>query len=827
MYEFRPVSDRIRKMQGLIRDRVILVDAEKALITTDAHRKNEHVIPMIRRPRIIKEVCEKMTLRVEDFELIVGNKARQFLGACVDSEWEGCGWIPGAVDSGQWTLRDDGLYHNPDTEEVRLAIAPEDLAALRAIAEYWQTRVITTTANAWQPEGYDELCRLGCTANAPGAPLMMMTAGHLTPGFAKILNVGYGAIRQEARNWLDAHVNNLMGDDADKAIFYTGVTIVCDAVSTLIRRYGDLCLEKAKSELRPERAAELKGMGDSLYWIAENPVRTYWEACQAAVLYQLFLSLESRYPAASFGRFDQYTWPFLKKDLEENRVTMESAQEITDAFFLKANCFYGAVHPSIAIITGIGNTYQHTTIGGVDPTTGEDATNPVTYMALESIARLGLHDPTISLRINHGTQGTQGTQGTHGTPTSLWACAMETSKRVGGLPLFQNDEVIIPGVVRELGFTLEDARDYAVIGCQEITGSGNDYPACNGTAPPYASVHHGVVLDMALNNGVNPFNGEACRIRPGHLYEMETFEEVREAYREMMSYITRAQVSANNYVERLTRYHAPLVGLSISMTGCMESGKDCTWGGCRYNSFGGTSTGLATIADSLTTIKYMVFDKKKCSARELYDAFMANWEGHENLRQQILNEVPHYGNGDPYADEQMRWVCDAYYEVCEQCHSVRCSKFRAGLYSASDHVFQGYHTWATPDGRRSGEPVADGTSPGQGRDVNGPTAVFNSSVCFDHSRFMDGMALNLRIHPTALASADGAEKLRDLVRTYFKNGGMEVQFNIVSSETMRAAQDDPETYRNLVVRIAGYSAYFVELNRDCQNDIIRRTENHL
>ncbi|MDR0597487.1 MAG: formate C-acetyltransferase/glycerol dehydratase family glycyl radical enzyme, partial [Treponema sp.] len=218
---------------------------------------------------------------------------------------------------------------------------------------------------------------------------------------------------------------------------------------------------------------------------------------------------------------------------------------------------------------------------------------------------------------------------------------------------------------------------------------------------------------------------------------------------------------------------------------------------------------------------------KKCTARELYDAFMANWEGYEDLRQQILAEVPHFGNGDPYADEMMKWVCDTYYEICEECYSVRCSKFKAGLYSASDHVYQGYHTWATPDGRKTGEPVADGSSPVQGRDKLGPTAVFASGVAFDHSHFMDGIALNMRIHPTALRGEEGLAKLRDLTKTYFENQGMEVQFNVVSGETMRSAQADPEAYRDLVVRIAGYSAYFVELHPDCQNDIIARTENVL
>jgi formate C-acetyltransferase len=814
MYTFRPATDRIRLMHQLIRDRVIQTDAERAVIATESSRKNEHVVPIIKRARIAYDVCARMTVRVEDFEIIVGNKATTFLGSSINPEWGGEGWIPTMVEKGIWTLRDDGLYHNPDGEELNLTIHPKDVEALLSIRDYWKERTISTTADAWQPDGYDELCRLNVCTNVPGAPLMMMTAGHLTPGFQKIINVGYTAIRKQAQDWLDGHRINLMGEDVNKCMFYTAAAIVCDAATILAKRYGQACIEKAAECMDAHRKNELLKMADGLLWISENPARTFWEACQSAMLYQLFLALETGYPACSFGRFDQYTGPFLDADLKSGRITLDDAQEIVDAFFLKANCFYGAAPTSIAQITGIGNTYQHTTIGGVDPDTGEDATNPVTYMVLETIGRLGLHDPTISLRINGNT------------PDALWDCALETTKRVGGLPLFQNDDVIIPGIVRELGFELRDARDYAVIGCQEITGSGNDYPACNGTSPPHASIHYGVVLGMAINNGINPFNGEQCSIQPGYLYQMNSIEEVKSAFKSIARYVMKAQVSINNYTEYLTMYHAPLVGLSISMDGCMESGNDCTWGGCKYNSYGGTATGLATIADSLATIQYMIFDKKLCTARELYDAVMANWEGYEPLRQRILSEVPHYGNTDPYADEQMKWVCDSYYEICRECYSTRTKHFKAGLYSASDHVFQGYHTWATPDGRKTGEPMADAASPAQGRDRNGPIAVCTSARCYDHSKFMDGLALNIRIHPSALSREDGVTKLRDMTRTYLNQGGMEVQYNVVSSETMRAAQKDPEAYRNLVVRIAGYSAYFVELNRDCQDDIIRRTENY-
>ena len=259
----------------------------------------------------------------------------------------------------------------------------------------------------------------------------------------------------------------------------------------------------------------------------------------------------------------------------------------------------------------------------------------------------------------------------------------------------------------------------------------------------------------------------------------------------------------------------------------MEKGMDCTAGGCKYNGYGGTATGLATLVDSLSTIKYMCFDKKLATTRELYDAWIANSEGHEPLRQQILRQVPHYGNADPYVDQELKWCVDLYYDICDSCHSVRAEKYCCGLYGAADHIAQGWITFATPDGRRTGEPLADAMSPSQSRDTNGPTAVFASTACFDHTNFACGIAVNLRMHPSVLSREDGVEKLRDMTKTYFESGGMEVQYNVIDTETMRAAQAEPTKFRDLVVRIAGYSAYFVELGRALQDDIISRHENQI
>ena len=809
MYTFRPYTERVARLRDAVRDRLMVADAAKSRLQLEALKKYRKYPPILQKPYISLYVLERMPLNIQEDEY--------FFGGLGNKGWGGAGgamWVMMDIEH-TWPMGEDGLYHNPPSDELRLVMSPEDLEGLRSVRDYWKGKTIEEMAQAWHPDGYDELNRLGVRSFGENMPIVMMPAGHSTPGYAKLLSRGYASLRQEARDWLKEHRNDLMGEDAEKCIFYSSVDIVCTGAMTLLKRYSETCARAAEECSDPARKAELRQMSENLLWLSENPAQTFWQACQQTLLYEMMISMSGMTDIGSFGRFDQYTWPYLKADLEAGRITMDQAQEITDCFFMKINSFYnGGVGP-LTVIIGIGNTYLHTTVGGVDPDTGEDATNPVTYMTLETLGRLSLHDPTISLRINKNT------------PDKLWECAIEVNKLVGGLPLFQNDDVIIPSVMKELGFTLRDARDYALIGCQEITGSGNDYAGGNGTTPPEAYTQYSTILDMALNDGVNPMNGVQAPIHTGYLYDMTSLDEVKEAWKKLARYVLKAQVSIENFVEYLFMHYDQHPILSITMEGCMESGRDIVCGGAKYNSFGSTAVGLATVADSLTTIRYMCFDKKLITTRELYDAYMANWEGHEPLRQRILKEVPHYGNADPYADEQMQWVVDTYRELCSECSSKRCRIFKGGMYSAASHVAQGYTTWATPDGRKAGKPIADAASPAQGRDCCGPTGVLSSALSFEHGRFMNGLALNIRIHPSAVNSAEGMQKLKDVTRTYMDMGGMEVQYNIISSDTMRAAQADPDSYRDLVVRIAGYSAYFNELSRDCQDDLISRTENSL
>jgi len=813
MYQFKPATERILRLREEIRDRVLIFDAERNRILTESNRRNENVIPAIRRPMFFKDLCEQMTILVGDDEIIVGNKGPHMFTSAAYPEWSGADWTIDAITAGEWTLEADGLYHNPASDDIKYCMNPADYEYMKSTKAYWADRKVGTVMDAWQPDFFEELKALNVSSYKEGGQgLMGLPAGHLIAGYRKIITVGYPAIRAEAQAWLDEHRFNAMGEDSNKYIFYKGITLVCDGASTLARRYADKCLEKAAACADPKRKAELEKMAEGLHQLSVGPARNFREAVQGIALYQVMVQLFSRTPSPSIGRFDQYVWPYLKKDLEEGAITMDEAQEIVDAFFLKLNCFYSGAPVLIKDTVGVGNTYQNVTLGGMDPDTGKDASNPVSFMVFETIGRLKLHDPTVVFRTCKET------------PKELWDCAVATSALVGGLPLYYNDEIVVPMMQEEMGYELRDARDYGCIGCQEIVGCGNDYPAPNGLYPPHASIWWGSVINMAINDGRNPLNGVQSSVHTGFLYEMTSIEQVREAFKKIGTHIMTMVGSIQNYAENLGMYYAPETVLSLSIEGCMENGKDCTAGGAKYNSFGGTATGLATVADSLTTIKYMCFDHKLCTTRELYDAVMANWEGYEMLRQQILAVVPHYGNGDPYADMEMKFCADTYYEICGLLHTSRAKVYKAGMYGASDHINQGHLTWGTPDGRKYPDPIADAASPAQGRDKEGPLTVMRSACCYDHGHYMGGIALNLRMHPSVLSNDSGVDKLREATQAYFADGGSEIQYNVVDTDTLRKAQDNPAEYRDLVVRIAGYSAYFVELGRELQDDIISRNE---
>jgi len=803
MYRFSSIGDRVARLKERYRNTPFTLDAERALIVTDSYKKNKHAPAALKKARSLYDVCEKMTLRIEEEELIIGNIGKHYKGTTMWPENDGMVWLYDELETGVFDAR--------EFQDEPMSFPQEERDLLYTIRDFWRDNCFTAIMDAAMPEGSMSIVDAGVCMVFPSG-MGQMPTGHLSPNYKKVIDKGFGAVRREAQEKLDAMRGRIYGDAAEKYYFYQSIVIVCDAYILLAKRYAAACLEKASGTGDARRKAELLKMADSLEWISENPARTFYEAVQATFLYQTYLYIDGNFQGLSFGRFDQYTYPCLKAELEAGTITMAEAQEIVDCFWLKVGALYGARVVLVARVTGAYSTFQHLTLGGVDGN-GNDATTPVTFMALEAPARLQLHEPPVSLRVSRKT------------PDKLFECAFESSRRTGGIPCFQNESLIIEALVEGKHYSLEDARDFCIIGCQEIGGSGNDYPATGGVHS-LADVNFANVLLLAINNGVNPMTGRKCAPETGYLYEMAAFDDVLNAVKTQMDYFVDWLLTLNNCSEYVTMRERPIPALSAMLDGCMESGKDCVCGGAKYNSFGVPGTGSATIAESLLAIQYMCYDSKLFTTRQMYDAVTANWVGYEELRQQILNMPHHYGNNDPYADALFKWAMDTFAAAVCRGYSSR-GRFRPGLFTASSHVFAGARAWATPDGRVTGESLSDCISPKQGADVNGPTAVLASACCFDHRPFTNGLALNMRFAPVTLESDDSMAKMKNLLHAYFDMGGMEVQYNIVTSKTLKAAQEDPDTYKNLVVRVAGFSAYFVELHRSLQNDIIARTENLL
>jgi formate C-acetyltransferase len=459
---------------------------------------------------------------------------------------------------------------------------------------------------------------------------------------------------------------------------------------------------------------------------------------------------------------------------------------------------------------------QLMTLGGVKPD-GTDASNPVTYMMLQTSGRLLLHQPPQSLRVHKGT------------PAKLWEAAIETTKLAGGVPTFENDDVIVPALMRR-GLPLESARNYCLIGCVEPAGCGDEWPACGGQGgASYMNIVNAVYL--GINDGFysmpNIMTGEVSEERQGlstgYLYEMESMDEVLAAFRSQLEYFVKWQVININAFEYWAAEYMPLPIVSASVDGCMESGRDVMRGGAKYNSTGIAGVGIGNVADFLGIIDHCCFKEKVCTTREMYDALLADWEGYDELHDYVKNKAPHYGNAIAQVDYYAKWAAKVFADAVNGSTGPR-GRYSAGLYPVTTNVMFGEQTAATPDGRHKGEPLADGISPVQQMDTNGPTAILVSVANIEQTDYPNGTLLNMKFHPTALRGEEGDRKLAQMLQTYFDLGGMEVQVNVVASDVLRAAQENPAEHRDLVVRVAGFSVYFVELHAESQADLISRTE---
>lgn len=583
------------------------------------------------------------------------------------------------------------------------------------------------------------------------------------------------------------------------------MAIAADAIMLFARRHADRARELAESEGDPARKAELLRIADVCEWVPAHAPRDFWEALQSYWFVHLGVTTElNPWDAFNPGRFDQHLLPFYRQGLEDGTLTRERAAELLQCLWIKFN--NQPAPPKVGVTAAESGTYTdfaQINTGGVRPD-GTDGVNEVTYLILDVIQEMRLLQPSSSIQVSKKN------------PDRFIKRAGEIIRTGFGQPSVFNADLVVEELIRQ-GKTIEDARQGGTSGCVETGAFGKE----NYNLTGYFNLPK--VLEITLHNGIDPRTGKRIGLETGDPTSFATFDDFFEAFEKQVRHFVDIKVRGNNVIERLYARYMPVPFLSLLIDDCIAKGRDYHDGGARYNTSYIQGVGLGTMADALAAIRYHIFDRQNLTMGELLQILSHDYEGYERERQLLLNRTPKYGNDDDYADALMVRTFEAYYRAVDGRPNTKGGHYHIDLLPTTCHVYFGSVTGATPDGRFAGRPLSEGISPVQGADRQGPTAVIKSVAKMDHVR-TGGTLLNQKFTPRLLADDDGLDGLVRLIRTYFRLDGHHVQFNVVDAETLRQAQANPEQYRNLIVRVAGYSDYFCDLTKALQDEIIARTE---
>lgn len=766
--------------------------AERAKTYSEVYQKNKQDPMVVLRGKALKNHLESMTIYILDDELIVGNQASTPRSAPIFPETE------------SRYILDEGIGVFETRIYDPFGVSPEVAATLEEVLPQWDGKTVEEIA----------------TGKIPKKTLWLMEEipykvfhseihfrggiGHVSGGFDRVLAKGFEGIKKETEERM-AQLDLSDPINLGKLQFYQTALIVCEGVITFAKRFADLAREKAGAEENPERKKELENIACVCDRIPAKPAGTFHEAVQCIWFSHLLLQIESNGLGASPGRIDQYLYPFYVQDLASGAITQEQAQELVDCFWVKIEEIKRVYDSECAQDFSGYTTGLNITIGGQNPD-GTDATNDISYMCLNALEKLKTAHPNFTVRY-HGN-----------LPEKLLSRACEVVRLGTGMPEFMNDEAHIPSLVNR-GIELADARGYTNIGCVEPAVPGKTCSWSNA-----AMFNLGKCLELALNDGKCMLSNEQIGPHTGVACEFKSIEEVIAAYKIQVAYFVKHMVISLNSIDNT---HAEILQtpyLSLLVDDCLKNGTDITAGGAHYNFTSPQGVGVADVADSLSVIKKMVFEEQKISFEQLLSAVKTNFEGEEELRLSLLLGAPKYGNDDDYVDLLAKKSGRIYCEEVEKYKNPRGGTYNPGLYPVSAHVPLGRNTAALPSGRKAFKPLADGVSPTHGSDKNGPTAVVNSVAKLDHVIASNGTLLNQKFHPTVLQDGKGLKSLADLISTFFKMGGKHIQFNVVDSNTLKDARKNPEKYAGLAIRVAGYSAFFTQLSKDMQDDIIGRTE---
>jgi pyruvate formate-lyase/glycerol dehydratase family glycyl radical enzyme len=580
--------------------------------------------------------------------------------------------------------------------------------------------------------------------------------------------------------------------------------IAANAVITFAERHADLAKELAGTEQDPVRKRELLAIADICSHVPAHAPRTFWEALQAYWFIHLGVIIELNvWDSFNPGRLDQHLYPFYSREVEAGTLTYEQARELLQCFWVKFN--NQPAPPKVDITEEQSGTYQDFALintGGL-MTDGTSAVNEISYMILEVCNEMRLIQPSVCIQLSTKN------------PDRFLRSAIDVVKEGFGQPSLFNTDVILREFLRA-GKSMEDALAGGPSGCVTISAFGKESCILTGYC------NWPKILEITLNNGIDPNTGKMVGIETGNPTSFESFEELFEAYRRQLDYFVNLKIKGNNIIERLFAEHMPAPFLSLLFDDCIKSAKDYHDGGPRYQSTYIQGVGMGTLTDSLTAIKYHVFDKQTFTMSELVDGMRTDFRSNDVMRMTLLNKTPKYGNDDDYADQIAQNAFQVYFDAIDGRPNTKGGEYRVNLLPTTVHIYFGQMTGATPNGRTAGSPLSDGISPSHGADKNGPTAVIKSVAKIDHSK-TGGTLLNQRFLPEVLSTDEGRGKLASLVRSYFKLGGHHIQFNVVRSETLREAQLHPEEHKDLIVRVAGYSDFFCNIGKELQDEIIART----
>lgn len=829
-----PKSDRIPKLVENLYAKMPEIESARAILITESYRQTENEPMVIRRAKAFAHILENIPIVIRDLELIVGSTTIAPRGCQTYPEFS-YEWLEAEFDTVE-TRSADPFYISEKTKQE-----------LKEANAYWKGKTTSELATSYmEPE---TLLAMEHNIFTPGN-YFYNGVGHVTVKYGEVLAIGFSGIKAKAQAELDK-LCLADGDYQKKSRFLDAVMISCDAAIEYARRYARLALKEAEECTDPVRKRELLQIAQNCANVPEKGATGFYEACQSFWFVQQLLQIESSGHSISPGRFDQYMYPYYQKDMESGKITREFAQELMDCIWVKLNDLNKCRDAASAEGFAGYSLFQNLIAGGQNEE-GIDVTNDLSFMSIQASMHVFLPQPSLSVRVWNGT------------PHEFLIRAAELTRTGIGLPAYYNDEVIIPSLMSR-GLTLQDARDYNIIGCVEPQKSGktegwHDAAFFNMCRP----------LELVFSNGMD----KGVRIGPatGNVEDMTTFEQFYDAYKKQMDYAIQLLVNADNAIDMAHAERCPLPFLSSMVDDCMKVGKTVQEGGAVYNFTGPQGFGVANMADSLYSVKTLVYDEKKITMGELKEALATNYGkglGAEDVAAmtakianelkeagktigekevaailntvvaaseapevkangerilKLIEEVPKFGNDIPEVDAFARDVAYTYTEPLQNYKNPRGGSFQAGLYPVSANVPLGAQTGATPDGRLAYQPVADGVSPSAGKDVNGPTAAANSVSRLDHYIASNGTLFNQKFHPSALSGRNGLENFVGLIRSYFDQKGSHMQFNVVSRETLLDAQKHPEQYKHLVVRVAGYSALFTTLSKSLQDDIIRRTE---